>query len=162
MRAFFIWRPVLEIKMGNPLDDMFRRRGEVSGYEIGGDTPQARQGQGSMRRLFAAGTATTVAAAGSAEIQAIVSQAFKAERMYINAAMATAAMTISNIRIATFSLNVTPNALAIDMFLRDAVGTELSGYTAQPGVGLVISVNNPSGAGVLCNPSFMGWSHVEG
>ncbi|MGP1665003.1 MAG: hypothetical protein ACTS5I_03620, partial [Rhodanobacter sp.] len=125
--------------------------------------PTARtNAQGSMRRLFAGGTATTVAAGATQDIQAIVSQAFKAERLYVNAAMATALMVVNNIRIATFSLNVTPNAVCIDMFLRDAVGTELAGYTAQTGVGLIVNVTNPSGAGVLCNPSFIGWSLVEG
>lgn len=148
--------------MANPLDQLFQG-GRVSGVEIGREPPpSARQGQGSMRRLLAAGTATTVGAGLTADIQAVVSQAFKADRMYVNAAMATALMVVNNIRIATFSLNVTPNALCIDMFLRDAVNTELSGYTAQAGVGLIVNVTNPSGAGVLCNPSFIGWSLIEG
>lgn len=148
--------------MANPLDQMFSQS-RVSGIEIGRDAPpSARQGQGSMRRLLAAGTATTVGAGLTSDIQAVVSQAFKADRMYVNAAMATALMVVNNIRIATFSLNVTPNALCIDMFLRDAVNTELSGYTAQAGVGLIVNVTNPSGAGVLCNPSFIGWSLIEG
>jgi hypothetical protein len=148
----------------SPLDQLFPSR--VSGIEIGAEPspgqPGARSNTGSMRRLLAAGTATTVGAGATVDIQAVTSQAFKADRMYVNAAMATALMTINNIRIATFSLNVTPNALCIDMFLRDAVGTELSGYTAQAGVGLIVNVTNPSGAGVLSNPSFVGWSLVEG
>lgn len=143
----------------NPLDQLF----QVSGVQIGAEpAPPVRQGGGSMRRLFAAGVSTSVPATSSAEIQAVVQQAFKTERMYVNQAMATAAFQINNIRIATFSLNVTPNPVCVDMFLRDAVGTELSGYTAQAGVGMVVSVFNPSGAAVQANPSFVGWSLVEG
>ena len=149
----------------NPLDQMFLPS-RVSGYEIGAEPPAgvpgASQSRGSMRRLLAACTATTVATVTTQDLPCVVSQAFKADRMYLNAAMATALMVINNIRIATFSLNVTGNALCADMFLRDAVGTELSGYTAQPGVGLTVNVTNPSGAGVLCNVSFIGWSLVEG
>lgn len=143
------------------IDAMFAPR--VSGVEIGADTPNARVNQGgSLRRLLAAGVATTVGAGATSDIQAVTSQAFKAERMYVNAAAATALFVVNNIRISTFSLNVTPNALCIDMFLRDAVGTDLSGYTAQAGVGLVVNVTNPSGGGVLINPSFIGWALIEG
>lgn len=135
----------------------------VSGTFIGADAPQGlRKGRGSFRRLIAAGTATTVGAGATADIAAVVSQPFKASRMYVNAAIATALYTVNNIRIATFSLNVTNNALPIDMFLRDSVGVDLVGYTAQPGVGLTVSVTNPSGGGVLTNLGFIGWAHVEG
>ena len=146
----------------NYMDQMFVPR--VSGVEIGADgAPRARTDQmGSMRRLLAACAATTVGAGLTQDVQAVVTQAFKLDRMYLNAAMATALMTINNLRVATFSLNVTPNALCADMFLRDAVGTELVGYTAQAGVGFVVNVTNPSGAGVLCNMSFVGWSLIEG
>lgn len=145
----------------NYIDDLFSP--QVSGVNIGADAPPvARYNQGAMKRLVAAGVATTIGAGLTADINAVTSQAFKMERMYVNAASATALFVINNIRVSTFSLNVTNNALCIDMFLRDAVGTDLSGYTAQQGVGLTVNATNPSVAGVLFNPSFIGWSLVEG
>lgn len=134
----------------------------VSGVEIGNAPPAAAYNRGAMKRLVAAGLATTVGAGATADVNAVTSQAFKMERMYVNAAAATALFVVNNLRVSTFSLNVTNNALCIDMFLRDAVGSDLSGYTAQQGVGLTVNVTNPSGGGVLINPSFIGWALVEG
>lgn len=137
--------------------------GEVSGSHIVGARPQGvRQGQGTLRRLIAAGTATSVGIGATVDIAAVVSQPFKAERMYVNAATVTALFTVGNIRIATFSLNVTNNALPVEMFQHDSVGVDLVGYTAQPGVGLTVTVTNPSAGAVLCNLGFIGWAHVEG
>lgn len=150
--------------MYDPIDAMFSPT-SIQGTEIGAAgpyRPQVTQNKGSLKRLIAAGTATTIGAGLTSDISAVTSQDFKAERMYVNAASATALFIINNIRIATFSLNVTSNGLCIDMFLRDAVGTDLQGYTAQRGVGLTINATNPSGAGVLFNPSFIGWAVVEG
>lgn len=143
--------------------DMFNPR--VSGVNISGaagPAPNVSSSQGSMRRLLAAAASTLVTTVTTQDITANISQAFKPERMYVNAALATALYLINNLRIATFSLNVSSNPLPIDMFLRDAVGTELSGYTAQAGVGMVINVTNPSGASVQTNLGFIGWSLVEG
>lgn len=134
----------------------------VAGVEIGRTPRAVAYNKGQLKRLVAAGVATTIGAGATADINAVTSQAFKMERMYINAAAATALFVINNIRVSTFSLNVTNNALCIDMFLRDAVGSDLSGYTAQQGVGLTVNATNPSGGGVLFNPSFIGWSLVEG
>jgi hypothetical protein len=150
------------------IDAMFSPN--IAGIEIGsngpgggyGAPPAAQFNRGSMKRLVAAGVATTVGAGLTADINAVTSQAFKMERFYVNAAAATALFVINNIRVSTFSLNVTNNALCVDMFLRDAVGSDLSGYTAQQGVGLTVNVTNPSGGGVLLNASFIGWALVEG
>ena len=136
---------------------------QIQGVEIGASAPQAATyNQGKMKRLVAAGVATTVGAGLTSDINAVTSQAFKMQRLYVNAAAATALFIINNIRVSTFSLNVTNNGMCIDMFLRDAVGSDLSGYTAQQGVGLTVNATNPSGAGVLFNPSFIGWALVEG
>lgn len=145
----------------NEIDAIFDPR--IQGVEIGADAPQSvAYNQGKMKRLIAAGVATTIGAGLTSDINAVTSQAFKMARLYVNAAAATALFVINNIRVSTFSLNVTNNGMCIDMFLRDAVGSELSGYTAQQGVGLTVNATNPSGAGVLFNPSFIGWALVEG
>ena len=143
------------------LDNMFLP--SVSGIEIGGDgRPSISQNKPSLRRLLAACTATSLVTLATQDIAGTPQQAFKLERLYVNAAVATALFTINNIRVATFSLNVTNNALCIDMFLRDAVGSELMGYTAPAGVAFSINATNPSGGTVLFNPSFIGWAAVEG
>lgn len=141
------------------IDNLFQESG-VSGYEIG--APGVSRQQGTLRRLVAGGVSGTVGIGATADIAVNVSQAFKAERMFVNAAAATAEFLINNIRIATFSLNVSANPLPVDMFLRDAVGSDLSGYTAQAGVGLVVNATNPSAGAVQFNPGFVGWSLVEG
>jgi len=147
--------------MYQDLDGMFSPN--IAGVQIGAEGPPSSSfNRGAMKRLVAAGVATTIGAGLTADVNAVTSQAFKMERMYVNAASATALFVVNNIRVSTFSLNVTNNALCIDMFLRDAVGTDLSGYTAQQGVGLTVNFTNPSGGGVLINPSFIGWSLVEG
>lgn len=142
------------------LDSMFNP--SIAGLQIGANAPGISQSPASLRRLLAACAATSLATTVTTDIPGVVNQAFKLERMYCNAAVATALFVINAIRIATFSLNVTSNPLCIDMFLRDAVGSELVGYTAPPGVGFVVNATNPSGGTVLSNFSFIGWAAVEG
>ncbi len=140
----------------------------VSGLpQIGGaQVPQAPSVNpsppGTMRRLFAAVAPLAIGAGATLDLQASPTQPFKPQRGYIDAASAAAALQFNNIRIATFSLNVTNAPLPVDFFLRDAVGSDLSGYTAGPGVAIVVNTTNPSGGAVTPELGFVGWSYVEG
>lgn len=125
----------------------------MSGTEIVGARRTAQRDNGVMQRIAAGVPRQAVAAAASADLQVTVSEPFRPDRIVLSTA--AQALDVTNVKIGTKSLNVTSNPISGNCFSEDAVGTELQGYTAQPGVGFVISVQNntagsiTSGGGVF-------------
>lgn len=99
-----------------------------------------------LQRVMAGIPQASLAAAGNVDSQITVSEAFRPDRIILDTA--SWALNVTNVRIGTKSLNVTSNPLAGECFARDSVGGYLQGYTAQPGVGFIISFSNPT-AGAL-------------
>jgi hypothetical protein len=113
----------------------------MSGVEIGADKPRGyRQTMGQLLRIAAGIPRQAVAAAASADLTVTVSEPFKPERIILSTA--AQALDVSNIKIGTKSLNVTSNPISGNCFSEQATGVQLEGYTAQAGVGFVVSVTN--------------------
>ena len=154
--------------MGNPLDSYLSGddddlAGDVytAGTEILGATrgprraggrpaqPQARRAAvaeaGSLQRIAAGIPRQSIAAGASADLQVTVSEPFRPDRIVLS--VASQALDINNIKIGTKSLNVTSNPISGNCFSEQAIDTYLQGYTAQAGVGFVLTVtNNTAGA----------------
>jgi hypothetical protein len=157
----------------NPLDtylsgDEDELQGDVytSGTEILGATrgprrPAQAQGRrsvasegGSLQRVAAGIPRQTIAAAASADLQITVSEPFRPDRIVLSTA--AQALDVSNIKIGTKSLNVTSNPISGNCFSEQAINTYLQGYTAQPGVGFVLSVTNNTGASITSGGGVFG------
>lgn len=113
----------------------------MSGVEIGADSPRGyRQTQGEVRRIAAGIPRQAVAAGAAADLSIVVAEHFRPDRIVLS--VAAQALDVTNVKIGTKSLNVTSNPISGNCFAQDAVGTHLQGYTAQAGIGFVISVTN--------------------
>lgn len=146
--------------MSNPMDAYMSGDVYTGGVEIVGAT-QPRQGRrakqenaGSLQRIAAGVPRQAVAAAASADLQITVSEPFRPDRIVLSAA--AQALDVTNVKIGTKSLNVTSNPISGNCFAEDAVGTDLQGYTAQPGVGFVISVTNNTVASITTGGGVFG------
>jgi len=119
----------------------------MSGVEIAGrGDPRVSQSQGQIRRIAAGLPRQAVAAGASADLTVSVSEPFKPEKLILSTA--AQALDVTNIKIGTKSLNVTSNPIPGNAFSEQAIGTTLNGYTAQAGVGFVVSVTNNTGASI--------------
>lgn len=117
----------------------------LSGVEIGADQPRTRETRGDVRRIAAGIPRQPIAAGAGADLAVVVSEHFRPDRVVLS--VAAQALDVSNIKVGTKSLNVTSNPISGNCFSHDAVGTHLQGYTAQAGIGFVISVvNNTAGS----------------
>lgn len=127
---------------------------EIGGVEIGANGPRARQSMsGNIQRIMAGLPRQAITAGSSAELQVNTSEPFRPERLVLSTA--AQALDVLNIRIGTKSLNVTSNPISGNCFSEQAIGTHVVGYTAQAGVGFVVSAQNntagsiTSGGGVF-------------
>jgi len=123
---------------------------------VGAAAPQRRvvkQAQGNLQRIAAGIPRQAIAAGASADLQITNSEPFRPDRIVLG--LAAQGLDVTNVRIGTKSLNVTSQPISGNCFAENAVGTHLSGYTAQPGVGFVVSCQNntagsiTSGGGVF-------------
>jgi len=138
----------------------------ISGTEILGATRGPRRGAaqqgrrtvaqegGSLQRVAAGVPRQSVAAAATADLQITVSEPFRPDRIVLSTA--AQALDVTNIKIGTKSLNVTSNPISGNCFSEQAINTFLQGYTAQPGVGFVISVQNNTGASITSGGGVFG------
>lgn len=127
---------------------------DMSGVEIGAGGPRVRQTAGTVRRIMAGLPNQSVAAGASADLTINVSEPFKFERLVLS--VAAQALNVTNVKVGLKSLNVSTNAISGNAFSEQAIGTTLDGYTAQAGVGFVVSVINPTGAAVLTGGGVFG------
>lgn len=116
------------------------------------------QNQGNVRRLFAGIPSTSVAAAASNDVACNIAEPFRPDRLMLS--VVAQALLVTNLRIGTKSMNVSSNPISGNCFSEQAVNNDLSGYTAQPGVGMLLSVNNPGASAVVLTGGFFGWSLV--
>lgn len=133
---------------------------EIGAVEIGavargpGGQQNVRQTAGQLQRILAGVPRQAVAAAASADLSIVVSEAFRPERIVLS--VAAQALDVTNIRIGTKSLNVTSNPISGNTFSEQAIGTHVVGYTAQPGVGFVVSVQNNTAGSITTGGGVLG------
>jgi hypothetical protein len=123
--------------------------GSVGGVEIG-----ARGARGDTRRIMAGIPRQAVAAAASADLTSTVTEPFKFERLMLS--VAAQALDVTNIKIGMKSLNVTSNPISGNCFSEQANGSTLDGYTAQAGVGFIVSVVNNTVASITTGGGVFG------
>ena len=125
--------------------DMYTGATEIGAVEIGAKGPRVRTTGGNIQRIMAGIPRIAIAAAATTEVSVTVSEPFRPERLVLSTA--AQALDLNNLRIGTKSLNVTTNPISGNCFHEQAVGTHVVGYTAQAGVGFVLSlVNNTAGS----------------
>lgn len=126
----------------------------VGGQQIIGASQTQQVPDGNMQRVVAGVPRQAVAAAASADLQISVSETFRPDRIILS--VAAQALDVTNVKIGTKSLNVTSNPISGNCFAENAVGSFLQGYTAQPGVGFVISVTNNTVASITTGGGVFG------
>jgi hypothetical protein len=145
----------------NPLD-AYTSGIEIGNIEIGAGAratgpaggQRVQMSGGQLQRILAGVPRQSVAAAASADLSIVVSEAFRPERIVLSTA--AQALDVTNVRIGTKSLNVTSNPISGNVFSEQAIGTHVIGYTAQPGVGFVVSVTNNTVAAITTGGGVLG------
>lgn len=135
--------------MTNPLEAYLsgtQLETDVSGTQIVGARVAVDQSAGKIQRIMAGIPVQSLAAAASADVAVTVSEPFRPERLILETA--AQALQVNNLRIGTKSLNVTNNPISGNCFSEDSVGSHVVGYTAQAGVGFVLSLTNPTAGAV--------------
>lgn len=126
-----------------------------SGVKSPGATP-SRGPTSNLRKVFVGIPLTTVATLTNVDIPCPVLEPFRLDRPLLSTA--AQAVHVSNIRVGTKPLNVSSNPISGNAFSEQAINNELSGYTAQPGTGITLSVYNSTGASVVVSGGFLGWA----
>jgi hypothetical protein len=109
-----------------------------------------------LRKTYCGIPITSVTAGSSVDVSCPVSEPFRLDRPVLSAA--AQALHVNNIRVGTKPLNISPNPISGNAFSEQAINNELSGYTAQPGVGITISVLNSTAGTVVLSGGFLGWA----
>lgn len=138
--------------MSNPIRTFMGGTTQIVGAEAVQNTPQ------DIQRLAAGVPRTAIAAAASADLTVTVQEAFRPDRVVLS--VAAQALDVTNVKVGTKSLNVTSNPISGNCFSEQAIGTNLCGYTAQPGVGFVISCTNNTAASITSGGGVFGPSAV--
>jgi len=138
----------------------------LAGDEIGAARPRTKapgsvpsgvqKGTSNLRKTFAGIPLTDITTLTSVDVKCDVLEPFRMDRMILSAA--AQALHIANIRTGTKPLNISGNPISGNAFAHDAINSELSGYTAQPGTGITLSVYNSTGATVKLSGGFLGWA----
>lgn len=119
--------------------------------------PQLRAGsQKTGRKVFVGVPITAIAAGASVDIPVPVLEEFKLARLYLS--VAAQALLCANIRIGTKPLNVSANPISGNVFSEQSINNELSGYLASPGLGITLSLTNPTAASISASGGFLGWA----
>jgi hypothetical protein len=126
----------------------------TGGVEIGAKGPRVRTSGGNIQRIMAGVPRQALAAAATVELSVTVSEPFRPERLVLSTA--AQALDLNNLRIGTKSLNVTTNPVSGNCFHEQAVGTHVVGYTAQAGVGFVLSLQNNTVASITTGGGVFG------
>lgn len=126
----------------------------MSGTQIVGASTASQADNQNIQRIVAGLPSQSVAAGAAADLQVTVAEPFRPDRIILS--VASQALNVTNVKIGTKSLNVTSNPISGNCFAHDAVGSFLQGYTAQPGVGFVVSVSNPTIAAIITGGGVFG------
>lgn len=156
--------------MQNPLDQLLSSGWgpQIGALQIGSGGPNmvtpgipqnvSDSNQGTVRRLVCGIPITSVATTVTTDIQCNVTEPFRPDRLMLSTA--AQAMHVTRIQIGTKGMNVSSNPVSGNCFSEQAVNNDLSGYTAAPGVGILLTVYNSTGATVIASGGFFGWSLV--
>lgn len=156
--------------MNNPLDQLLASGygPQIGGLQIGnaGMPPMVAPGipqgvsdqQGTVRRLVCGIPITSIATTVTTDIQCNVTEPFRPDRLMLSTA--AQALHVTRIQIGTKGMNVSSNPVSGNCFSEQAVNNDLSGYTAAPGVGILLTLYNSTGATVVGSGGFFGWSLV--
>jgi hypothetical protein len=134
--------------------DMYTSGTQIGAVEIGAKGPRVRTTGGNIQRIMAGIPRLSVPLTGNLEIPVSVSEPFRPERLVFSPAAQV--MDLLNLRIGTKSLNVTSFPISGNCFSEQAIGTHVVGYTAQAGVGFVLSMSNPTAAAVVMGGGVFG------
>jgi len=121
----------------------------------GGGTARVQETQGRLQRILAGIERKVVAASGgNAEVKINVSDPFRADRVVIGDNALD--LDLISFLVGTKNLIINGDPVSCYCFARDAIGTELRGYTAQPGVGLTLRFSNPTAAPITTSGGVFG------
>jgi hypothetical protein len=120
-----------------------------------GATP-TRGPTANLRKVFVGIPLTSMATLTSADITCPVLEPFRMDVPILSAA--AQALHVANIRTGTKPLNVSPNPISGNAFSEQSINSLLSGYTAQPGTGITLSLYNSTGGTVVASGGFVGWA----
>ena len=151
--------------MGDELDELLEGDVEIVGRRRR-KRARRRRARRRLQVVFAGLPSTTVAAGGQATMEANVSEPFRPERLVLRAVQGPNGGTpgaivddasLLDVRIGTISQNQNLDPVPLQAFNPDAVGVRLRGSTAQPGVGVDITVTagtvETTFTGVLIGPA---------
>lgn len=155
----------------NPLDQILQSSGlvpNVGAYPtIGaGGTPMVTPGtptevsnqSGTLRRLMAGIPITSIATTVTTDVTCNVTEPFRPDRLMLSTA--AQALHVTRIQIGTKGMNVSSNPVSGNCFSEQAINNDLSGYTATPGAGIVLTLYNSTGSTVVGSGGWFGWSLV--
>jgi hypothetical protein len=123
---------------------MYTSGTQIGAVEIGAKGPRVRTTGGNIQRIMAGIPKVDVLTLATLELPVSVSEPFRPERLVFS--VAAQALDLNNLRIGTKSLNVTSFPISGNCFSEQAIGTHVVGYTAQAGVGFVLSLFNSTAA----------------
>jgi len=151
--------------MGDELDELLEGDVEIVGRRRK-KRARRRRARRRLQVVFAGLPQTAVAAGGQATLEANVSEPFRPERLVLRATDNAGGPTqgdllqdcsLLDVRIGTISQNQNLDPVPLQAFNPDAVGVRLRGSTAQPGVGVDITVTaggtDALFSGVLIGPA---------
>lgn len=155
--------------MANPLDTLLASGfGPQIGFmpQIGNapnmvspGTPQGlSQNNDTLRRLVCGIPITSIATLVTTDVTCNVTEPFRPDRLMLSTA--GQALHVTRIQIGTKGLNVSSNPISGNCFSEQAINNDLSGYTAAPGVGILLTLYNSTAATVVGSGGFFGWSLV--
>lgn len=122
-------------------------------------TPGAPPSSGptpNLRKVFVGIPITSIASVTSQDVACGVLEPFRLDRPVLSSA--AQALHVANIRVGTKPLNVSSAPISGNVFSEQAINNELSGYTAQPGTGITLSVYNSTAGAVVASGGFLGWA----
>lgn len=137
----------------------------LAGDEIGAAAARKPKAPGStptsgptknLRKVYAGIPPTDVAIGATVDVNCPVLEPFRMDQPIL--APTAQVLLVGNIRVGTKPLNVSPNPISGNAFSEQALNSVLSGYTAQPGTGITITVTNKTAAIVNIQGGFIGWA----
>jgi hypothetical protein len=140
----------------DPIAQFLNGMTDVSGTDIVGAGRVVQSNAGTLRRLAAGVPRQAIGAAASYDAQITNTEAFRPDRIVLNTA--AQALDVTNVKVGTKTMNVTSNPISGNCFSEQAIGTQLEGYTAQAGVGFVISFTNNTAGSITTSGGVFGWA----
>jgi len=144
-----------EIGAGRARGGGAARAGRPQGARAPGSTPRSGP-TANLRKVFVGVPVQDVGIGATADITCPVLEPFRLDQPIL--ATAAQVMGVGNIRTGTKPLNVSPNPMCGNAFSEQSVGSVLSGYTAQPGTGITLTLVNNTAAIVKSGGGFFGWA----